>query len=145
MKSSLLQSNVDFSERDLSHLVVGPMEASALTFMAAAIHYGNVKAGWWTNILTKEPLDRNAGELMMLMVSEIAEGMEGDRKDKQDDHLPQYKMVDVEMADAFIRIMDFCGARACPIGEIVLAKLHYNANRADHKQENRLKADGKKY
>ncbi len=46
------------------------------------------QAGWWTNLHTGEPLERNHGEMFMLMVSEIAEAMEGQRKNKMDDHLP---------------------------------------------------------
>ena len=36
----------------------------------------------------------------MLIVSEIAEAMEGERKDLMDDKLPHRKMAEVELADA---------------------------------------------
>lgn len=100
---------------------------------------------WWFDIETGQPLKRNVGELLMLCVSELAEAMEGDRKDLMDDKLPQYKMFDVEIADTFIRLFDICGARNINIDEIVEAKLAYNAQREDHKVEARLKAGGKKY
>ncbi len=45
----------------------------------------------------------------MLVVSELVEAMEGERKDLMDDKLPHRKMAEVEMADAAIRILDFMG------------------------------------
>ena len=39
----------------------------------------------------------------MLTISEIAEAMEGERKNLMDDHLPHRKMAEVEIADAYIR------------------------------------------
>jgi NTP pyrophosphatase (non-canonical NTP hydrolase) len=117
-------------------------------------HGANVKAGWWSSLGSnpndsnkpqKYKLHRNVGELLMLCVSELAEAMEGDRKNLQDDKLPQYKMIDVELADALIRICDLAGARGAPLGEILAAKMQYNAQRADHKPENRALPGGKKY
>lgn len=72
---------------------------------------------------------RNTGELLMLIVSEVAEAMEAHRKDKMDDHLPQYKGLHVEVADALIRILDFAGAHQIPIGKIVQEKVAYNKTR----------------
>lgn len=51
-------------------------------------------------------IEHNDGKRKMLIVSEIAEAMEGHRKNLMDDHLPQFKMLDVEMADTFIRTLD---------------------------------------
>jgi len=88
---------------------------------------------------------REIPELLCLIHSEIFEAMEGDRKGLMDDKLPQYKMIDVELADAMIRICDLAGARAVPLGEILAAKMQFNAQRADHKPENRNLPGGKKY
>ena len=48
------------------------------------IHMKNVLAGWWTDIKTGLPIltDRPhlVGEKLMLIVSEVAEAMEGHRK-----------------------------------------------------------------
>lgn len=74
---------------------------------AAIVHQNNAK--WWINIHTGEPLDRNKFEMLMLVLTELAEAAEGIRKNLMDDHLPHRKMAEVEMADAFIRMLDFAG------------------------------------
>lgn len=88
---------------------------------------------------------RETGTCLMLIVSEIAEAMEGDRKSMMDDHLPHRKMIEVELADAVIRIMDLAGREGLDLGGAVVEKLIYNQQRADHKPENRMKDGGKKY
>lgn len=40
--------------------------------------------------------------------------MEGDRKGLMDDHLPQYPMFQVELADFVIRCLDWLGAKGNP-------------------------------
>lgn len=80
--------------------------------LADEIHADNKRAGWWTDLHTGAPLKRNVGELLMLVVSEIAEAAEGQRSGAEDDKLPDYPMFDVELADAKIRIMDIAGAHA---------------------------------
>lgn len=122
------------------------VQIAANTFndFALDIHEANVNAGWWTNINTGESIDRNIGELLMLCVSELAEAMEGDRKNLMDNHLPEYKMFDVEIADTFIRLFDIAGKYIPNIGDIINDKLNYNARREDHKIKNRLEG-GKKY
>ncbi|MGV1943538.1 hypothetical protein ACQZ5D_23925 [Agrobacterium sp. 22-211-1] len=78
-----------------------------LNILAAEIHASN--AHWWRHPATGERLDRNKGEMLMLVVSELSEAMEGERKDLLDDHLPHRKMAEVELADAKIRLFDFAG------------------------------------
>lgn len=113
--------------------------------LTGACHGAAYRAGWWHDAKTGEPKERNTGEILMLMVSELAEAMEGDRKGLKDDKLPQYEMFDVELADCLIRIFDCVGAKNIPIGEIIAAKLAFNASRPDHKLENRIKEGGKSY
>jgi len=81
----------------------------------------------------------------MLMVSEIAEAMEGERKDLMDDKLPHRKMAEVELADTLIRIFDYAGGFGYDVGGAMVDKLAYNAQRADHKPENRAGENGKKF
>lgn len=102
-------------------------------------------AGWHTNIETGELKDRNKGEMLMLIVSEVAEAMEGERKGLMDDHLPNRPMAEVELADAVIRIMDYAGRFEYDIGGAIIDKIKYNAQRADHKIENRTQDGGKKW
>jgi NTP pyrophosphatase (non-canonical NTP hydrolase) len=106
---------------------------------AVNICHGSAKAGgWWVK-------DRNIGEALMLIVSEIAEAMEGHRKNQMDDHLPHRKMIEVELADALIRIFDVAGGTCDDLGGAIAEKIHYNQTRADHKLENRMKEGGKAY
>jgi len=106
-------------------------------------HIANRK--WWINMDNGEPLERNKGELLMLMVSEIAEAMEGERKDLMDDKLPHRRMAEVELADALIRIFDYAGAFGYDLESAYQEKMKFNAQREDHKHEARQLAGGKKW
>ncbi len=110
---------------------------------ATVCHEANVL--WWTDPVTGERLIRNKGEMLMLIVSEISEAMEGVRKNLQDDHLPHRKMEEVELADALIRIFDYGGAYGLDLQCAFDEKMKYNASREDHKIEARLKSNGKKF
>ena len=112
---------------------------------ANEVHQNNIKAGWWTDLKTGKPLDRNIGELLCLVHSEISEAMEGHRKGLQDDKLPHRPMLEVELADAIIRIMDMAGHLSMDLGGAIEEKLDYNKQRQDHKIENRRQDGGKKY
>ncbi len=85
------------------------------------------------------------GTKLALVHSEVSEGLEGHRKDLMDDHLPHRKMLEVELADAIIRIFDLSGGLGFDLGGAIAEKLAYNAQRADHKPENRAKSGGKAY
>ena len=135
-------------------------------------HGASKAAGWWNgpqglrvDELLRDPSNGQAlltadfgrfiagaiyAQKLMLTVSELAESMEGDRKSLPDDKLPQYPMRVVEIADAMIRAADLAGAVIPPdagytLGEVVAAKLAFNAQRADHKPEARAAAGGKAY
>lgn len=178
-----------------------------LNEQARIFHAGNQQ--WWHDLQTGARLDRNKGELIMLIVSEVAETMEGERKNLMDDHLPYRKMAEVELADVVIRVLDYAGAfnydldavfntvqieataenkpqallditaefvhayeceeigykgisakyiarglkrtymyaakHGYDIDAAVVEKNAYNATRADHKKENRLSENGKKF
>ncbi len=107
-------------------------------------HEAAVKGGWWHDSNGNKK-DRNVGELLCLIHSEISEAMEGARKDLMDTHLKHRSMMEVELADAIIRIFDLAESRKFNLGETIYEKLEYNKNRADHKINNRLKEGGKKF
>lgn len=115
-------------------------------FSAQSLCHGlAVRSGWWSDPATGQFKDRNDGEMIALMHSELSEALEGLRKDSMDDHLPHRKQVEMELADTLIRIFDFAGARKLDLAGAVIEKLAYNQRRADHKLENRAQEGGKKF
>lgn len=120
------------------------------------IHEGNVLAGWWTDLKTGLDLAEEArqgtrlgkalvAEKLALVHSEVSEALEGHRKSLNDDKLTERLQIEVELADAIIRILDLTGALKLDIGGAIQAKRQYNSKREDHKVENRIKPDGKAY
>ena len=129
-----------------------PMMAGAaikLNTLANLIHSRNILAGWWKLDDNGEVIDRNMGEMLCLVHSEISEAMEGHRKGLQDDKLPQYPMLIVELVDALIRQFDIlgreCGRHGIDLAEVFMAKLDFNSVRPDHKLEARQAPGGKQY
>ena len=139
--------------------------AGALNELSEKIHDSNVTAGWWakpeeygelralivaneaTHLLPAliKAFERNEGEILALIHSEISEALEGLRKGLVDDHLPNRAMVEVELADTLIRIFDYAGYLGLDLGGALIEKLDYNQTRADHKPENRAKPGGKAF
>lgn len=107
--------------------------------LVSACHGIARECGWWD-----DDKQRSIPCLLMLCVSELAEAMEGHRKDLMDDHLPYRKMIEVELADAVIRIFDMAGGLKLDLPGAIAEKLEYNTRRADHKRENRANG-GKAY
>jgi NTP pyrophosphatase (non-canonical NTP hydrolase) len=114
-----------------------------LNDLSDACHEANIN--WWRNPVTGLPIQRNKGELIALIHSELSECLEGYRKDLMDDHLLHRKMEEVELADALIRIFDYAGGYGLDIGGAFVEKMEYNRNRQDHKLEMRIQTGGKKF
>jgi hypothetical protein len=75
------------------------MSAGMLNELAREIHRENEH---WYDPQTGARVQRNIGEQLCLVHSEISEAMEGFRRDLMDDHLPHRRMAEVEIADAMI-------------------------------------------
>lgn len=129
--------------------------AGVITGLSKVIYQNNFNVGWWTthdesllppfrtsNKYSKECATLIASKLA-LCHSELSEALEGMRKGLMDDHLKHRAMVEVELADTMIRIMDLAGYLGLDLGGAIIEKLNYNAQRADHKLQNR-QADGGK-
>lgn len=121
---------------------------SALGHLQDTIYRGNVAAGWWENISTNVAHPKGEITLILsklaLVHSEVSEAVEGVRKGLMDDHLKERPMAEVELADAIIRAMDLAGHEGWDLAGAIIEKLYYNAERKDHKIENRLAEGGKK-
>lgn len=103
--------------------------------------------GWWTDPKTGLPLDVQSqvpGKLLLIH-SEISEACEGHRKNLMDEHLMHRTSIEVELADAVIRIFDLAGALNLDVVGAMVEKAEYNAVRADHDAANRQVAGGKSY
>lgn len=117
--------------------------ARNLTLATTVCHQANLR--WWQDPATQEPVQRNVGELLMLCVSELAEGMEGHRKGLKDDKLPHRSMLEVELVDCLIRVLDLAGGLELDLAGAFREKMEFNAQREDHTHAARLADGGKKY
>lgn len=127
-----------------SQPVIKSSQAMAINDMAETINASCHAAGWYTDLQTGKKIQRNFGEVIALMHSELSEAYEGHRKGLMDDHLSWRKSAEVELADTIIRILDTAHEQGFDIGGAIQEKFAFNQIRDDHKLENRKKPGGKK-
>lgn len=83
----------------------------------------NVNKGFW-------PENRNIGEALALVHSEISEALEGLRQgNPADDKIPQHSCMAAELADAIIRIMDISQGLKLNVGQAIVDKHNFNLTR----------------
>ena len=116
---------------------------SMFNILAVEIHKDSHR--WWHDLKTGERLERNKGELIALMHSELSEMLEAVRKNAKDDKLPHRSGEEVELADMIIRALDYAGAYGFDLDGAIAEKRAFNATRKDHSVEARLAPDGKKF
>ncbi len=101
--------------------------AEELDWAAEQLHESAVEKGFYSGG------PKNFGEQIALIHSELSEALEAARHDNPNDqHLPEFSSVEVELADTIIRVLDVCGYKKIRIGEVLVAKMQYNKKR-EHK------------
>jgi NTP pyrophosphatase (non-canonical NTP hydrolase) len=112
-----------------------------------AVHSTAVSKGWWdppewtfhVDVVDGEVdcdeirakfLDRNDGELLALIHSEVSEALEALRHgNPPDDKIPLFSGAEAELADTIIRIMDLAERRNWNIAGAIIEKMRYNQGR----------------
>lgn len=117
----------------------------ALDMVAKHSHESAKKNGWWEGVDPKDRFRETVG--LMLVVTELAEAVEILRTDPHapDKHLPQFRAIEVEYADAILRLLDQAEGRGYRVAKAAIAKIAYNHRRADHQPKNRAKPGGKAF
>lgn len=108
---------------------------NAFNTLQSAIKRNNIEKGWRSG----KPRERNFGETIALIHSELSEALEADRNNiKESDHIPAFNGIEEELADVIIRCIDLADEYELRLPEAILAKHAYNTTRPQ-------KHGGKKY
>jgi len=112
-----------------------------LNILAEEIHKNNIEKGFYDN-------EKNIGEMLCLIHSEVSEALEADRKNKYttgtigvinsfvldemfitDFTIGVKDTFEDEMADIIIRVLDLCAFKGIDIEKHIEAKVRYNSTR----------------
>lgn len=111
----------------MSEEIVETDHYESIKVISDKVHANALAKGWWDNG------DRPPLEVHMLIVSEIAEATEEVRKGTSplyfegDTNKPAGELI--ELADAMIRIMDYCAQKGWDLGNAIKLKHEYNLTR----------------
>ncbi len=141
--NTIRQELIDIMDQSNAEAALANGRSYVLNNWARDIHAAN--AHFYRNLATDTPIQRNPGEMLALIHSEVSEMLEGVRKGKMDDHLPHRRTEEVEAADVLIRLLDYCAYRKLDIGGATVEKLAYNRTRKDHTREARMAPGGKSF
>lgn len=97
-----------------------------LIAMSVEVHQRAVTAGWWTDLATGQSTvgQRDFIQMAGLVVTEITEAYDGWMDNAMDDKLPHRLQLEVELADALIRMGDTshgCGVDLAAGLDLVMA------------------------
>lgn len=118
---------------------------TAFKSMQADVHHTAISKGWHEKRMKIRELvhqhcdgDRDLesfatniviSQMLLLCHAEISEGVEGMRGGKMDDKIPEFTMLEAEIADTIIRFMDLAETFELRVAEAVVAKAAMNKGR----------------